>query len=204
MAMQLSDMTGMSSLLSDAMPEYGTNVNFNVFCMKEKSLGNGEVTFYKVQQLAFDEEYPHREAFENVLQSLENTAFNFIYLLDGDECGVNLYIGITKNQNENVQTSGKVLSAADYGKIIQCVFKGNFSGSKNKEATIRNCLQMSPKVFRRSPSKPAGWWELISYQEEIDKRDQRIRELAEENEQLKSVKTEDDFVKRLVKETKNL
>ncbi|MBR4695571.1 MAG: DUF87 domain-containing protein [Selenomonadaceae bacterium] len=130
MAMQLSDMTGMSSLLSDAMPEYGTNVNFNVFCMKEKSLGNGEVTFYKVQQLAFDEEYPHREAFENVLQSLENTAFNFIYLLDGDECGVNLYIGITKNQNENVQTSGKVLSAADYGKIIQCVFKGNFSGSK--------------------------------------------------------------------------
>lgn len=81
---------------------------------------------------------------------------------------------------------------------------GNFSGSKNKEATIRNCLQMSPKVFRRSPSKPAGWWELISYQEEIDKRDQRIRELAEENEQLKSVKSEDDFVKRLVKETKNL
>ena len=81
---------------------------------------------------------------------------------------------------------------------------GDFSGSQNKEATIRNCLQMSPKRFRRSPGKPKGWWELISYQEEIAVRDKCIKELKAENERLKAVKTEDDFVRRLVRETKNL
>ena len=44
----------------------------------------------------------------------------------------------------------------------------------------------------------------MSYQEDIAKRDQRIKELMEENERLKVVKTEDDFVRRLVRETKNL
>lgn len=81
---------------------------------------------------------------------------------------------------------------------------GDFSGSKDKKATIRNCLQTSPKYFRRSPDKPAGWWELLSYQEEIALRDLRIKELEEENERLKSIKTEDDFVRRMVHETKKL
>ncbi len=54
---------------------------------------------------------------------------------------------------------------------------GNFSGSKDKEATIRNCLQTSPKLFRRSPGKPAGWWELLSYQEEVARLKACIEEL---------------------------
>lgn len=81
---------------------------------------------------------------------------------------------------------------------------GDFSGSKDEKATIRNCLLTSPKCFRRSPDKPDGWWELISYQEEIADLDRQIKELMEENERLKAVKTEDDFVRRLVRETKNL
>ena len=54
---------------------------------------------------------------------------------------------------------------------------GHFSGSKDKKATIRNYLQTSPKNFRRSPGKPDGWYELISYQENIACRDRRIAEL---------------------------
>lgn len=81
---------------------------------------------------------------------------------------------------------------------------GDFSGSKDKKATIRNCLQTSPKTFRKSQGKPQGWWELFSYQEEISKRDLRIKELECEITQLRAVRKEDDFVKRLVRETKNL
>ena len=81
---------------------------------------------------------------------------------------------------------------------------GDFSGSKDKKATIRNCLQTSPKYFRRSPDKPDGWWELLSYQEEIALRDLRIKELEEENERLKNVRSENDFVRKLVRETKKL
>ncbi len=81
---------------------------------------------------------------------------------------------------------------------------GDFSGSKDKKATIRNCLQTSPKYFRRSPDKPDGWWELLCYQEEIALRDLRIKELEEENERLKNVRSENDFVRKLVRETKKL
>jgi hypothetical protein len=59
-----------------------------------------------------------------------------------------------------------------------------------------------PKNFRRTEGKK-GWWELVSYQEEIASRDKRIKELEEDNARLKSVKTEDDFVARFVKKVKH-
>lgn len=77
----------------------------------------------------------------------------------------------------------------------------DFSGSKDWKATIRWYLQKETNSFR---SIKRGWWELVSYQEDIAKRDQLIKELMEENERLKVVKTEDDFVRRLVSDTKNL
>ena len=58
-----------------------------------------------------------------------------------------------------------------------------------------------PKNFRRTEGKK-GWWELVSYQEEIASRDKRIKELEEENARLKSIKTEDAFVEKMLKETK--
>lgn len=76
----------------------------------------------------------------------------------------------------------------------------DFSGSKDWKATIRWYLQKEENAFR---STKRGWWELISYQEDIASRDQRIRELEKENAQLKNVRTEEDFVKRFVKETKH-
>lgn len=86
---------------------------------------------------------------------------------------------------------------------------GDFSGSKKPEATIRNCLLTSPKNFRHSPGKPDGWWELVSFQEEIASRDKRIAELEarlaakdEEIAELKKRPTEDSFVERLVRDTK--
>lgn len=77
----------------------------------------------------------------------------------------------------------------------------DFSGSKDWKATIRWYLQKETDEFR---STQRGWWELISYQEEIASRDRRIKGQEEEIARLKQVKTEDDFVKRLVRETKNL
>lgn len=64
---------------------------------------------------------------------------------------------------------------------------GDFSGSRDQKATIRNCLQKNPDVFHRSPDSPSGWWELTGFQEEIARRDRRIRELEEKVEQSVSV-----------------
>ena len=76
----------------------------------------------------------------------------------------------------------------------------DFLGSNDWKATIRSCLQREHDAFRHSKQ---GWWELVSYQEEIAWRDKRIRELEEENARLKAIKTEDDFVERFVKKVKH-
>ena len=66
-----------------------------------RKLAVNEYSFYQISQLSYDEDYPHREAFENVLLTLDNTGFNFVYILDGDENGIELYIGVVRNNNEN-------------------------------------------------------------------------------------------------------
>lgn len=92
-------------------------------------LRNNEMCFYKIKQLSFDEDYPRREAFENVLLSMNNQAFNFVYILTGTKEGIELCIGVVQNQNENFPVLGKKLSAVNYGEIIANVFEGNFNGS---------------------------------------------------------------------------
>lgn len=89
---------------------------------------------------------------------------------------------------------------ANLNDIYRFAYKlADFSGSKDWKATIRWYLQKETNFFR---STKRGSWELVSYQEELAKRDLRIKELMEENELLKAVKTEDDFVERFVEETK--
>ena len=74
-------------------------------------------------------------------------------------------------------------------------------GSKIHDS-LRGCIH-DKRRFRPSPDKPQGWYELLSYQEEIASRDKRIKDLEEENAHLKTIKTEDDFVARFVKKVKH-
>lgn len=66
-----------------------------------------------------------------------------------------------------------------------------------------------PKNFRRTEGKK-GWWELVSYQEEVAGYKKEISELKsqiaakdKEIEELKKVKTEDEFVAKFVKKVKH-
>lgn len=63
-------------------------------------------------------------------ESMDNQAFNFVYILTGTEEGIELCIGVVQNRNDNVPVLGKKLSAVNYGEIVANVFEGNFSGSK--------------------------------------------------------------------------
>ena len=85
-----------------------------------------------------------------------------------------------------------------YPRVLKLV---TFTGATPKNS-IRTEMKNHPLIFRHSPNKPKGWWELVSYQEEIASRDKRIKELEEENARLKSIKTEDAFVEKMLKETK--
>lgn len=122
-------------------------------CLKSDNVKLNEICFFKIDRLTFDEEYPHREAFENVLQALDNDAFNFVYILNGDANGIELYIGVVKNQNENVPFLGKLMNAANYGRNIVGAFEGNFGGSRLEKLTGENLIDIvfdSAKQFKNA------------------------------------------------------
>lgn len=95
-----------------------------------------------------------------------------------------------------------------YTRVIELA---TFKEDSNKEATIRATIQRHPELFRHSPGKPDGWWELVSYQEEIASRDNHIAELKallvakdKEISKQKQQETADSFVRRLIDATKTV
>ena len=77
--------------------------------------------------------------------------------------------------------------------------------------SIRTEMKYHPQLFRHSPNKPRGWWELTSYQEDIACRDNRIAELEallvdrdKEISDLKQQETAELFVSRMIDATKTV
>lgn len=85
-----------------------------------------------------------------------------------------------------------------YPRVIKLVY---FKPDSDMQATMRTIMLRDPNNFRQT-QKGSGWWELVSYQEEIAVRDKEIAELKAEVERLRKVPTEDDFVKRFIEATK--
>lgn len=86
--------------------------------------------FYRVKRISHNEAYPHREAFANVIGSLDTNAFNFVYILTGDETGVSIDIGVIRNGEELQSVLGNRLNAKDHGETLKSIFEGNFGGSR--------------------------------------------------------------------------
>ena len=103
-----------------------------------------EACFFKIKKLAYDKDYPHREAFENVLLSLDNRAYNFVYVLTGNKKGIELYIGVVRNGNNYDES----LSAANYGANLKKIFEGNFNGSELEPIRgegLKNLIRFDPE-----------------------------------------------------------
>ncbi len=124
-----------------------------------------------------------------------------------------------RKENQNMTQKAAIAKALEerggraklsdiYPRIIELA---TFKEDSNKGATIRATMQRHPELFRHSPGKPDGWWELVSFQEEIASRVLRIAELeakltASEKEiaELKQQETAESFVRRLIDATKTV
>lgn len=93
-------------------------------------LSSNEYSFFRVNQLSYDQDYPKREAMENVLLSIDNEAYNFVYILTGTSHGVDLCMGVVRNGNEYNGILNTKLSANNYCENLAKAFEGNFNGSK--------------------------------------------------------------------------
>ena len=96
--------------------------------------------FIKIKEIGYCKDSPARESLENVISSLNNPEFNFVYLLSGSDDGVELYLGVTKDYH--IESEGR-LHAYDMGEMLRETFNGNFLGSDIEDVTTDDELQQN-------------------------------------------------------------
>lgn len=111
-----------------------------------EKIQTNDVCFYKIKKLSYDEECPQRESFENVLLTLDDIRYNFVYILSGNQSGVELYIGVVNN------FIGTADNASDYGRMIRDAMEGNFSGSKLEKVKGKELEQLIGKQYQSAGS----------------------------------------------------
>ena len=74
-------------------------------------------------------------------------------------------------------------------------------GSKIYDS-LRGCIH-DKRRFRPSPDKPQGWYELLSFQEEVAALKKENEELKESNKRLMSIPKEAEFVEKFLEEIMN-
>lgn len=112
---------------------------------KTDLLSDYEFCLYHIKELTFNNDSPRKEAFENVLNSLNIEGILFVYLLVGDECGISFYFGVAKDKQ---YSKALVLDAHDIGDhILRPAIEGNFRGSvvkrldKKQRMVVKDALK---------------------------------------------------------------
>ena len=102
--------------------------------LNDNHLDYNALILFKIEEITFEEDAPRQEALENVFSALRHiSGINFIYLILGDENGVNFYFGLSKDirrgSDENIRNIGE--------SILKSSLEGNFRGSRISEVEER-------------------------------------------------------------------
>lgn len=88
----------------------------------EKTIQLKDYRFFRLTSIMFDEKFPQREAMENILSTLEQERYSFVYLLKGTPQEVSIYLGVVNNAPANQ-------SVEKYANKLEAAFNGYFHGS---------------------------------------------------------------------------
>ena len=104
-------------------------------------------------------------------------------------------------QKEAVIKALKMLGGRSHLKEIYILAKayiGDSSSAQQVEANIRRELYTNPSIFSRVDGMPDGWWQLISYQNEVSQLKSLVAEQEKELSKLRTVITDEEVLSQLV------
>lgn len=111
-----------------------------------------KVYFYKITELAYEKDFPHREAFENVVSSINNSSYNLVYFLSGNSTGANIYLGIVDNYR--CPDHDETMNSYDVSQALINSLCGNFMGTRytimNTEEIKKEIVDIIGKSKRKS------------------------------------------------------
>ena len=120
-----SDLVGTSETLGGSRLSSRQKIAYSA-TERDKILKN--TTFFRVNCLTFEKNFPRQEAFENVINALKNSECRIIYYLRGCSGKVDFFVGISPPDGCSRY------NRRDYADMLERVFKGNFTGSEISEA----------------------------------------------------------------------
>ncbi|MBU9712741.1 DUF87 domain-containing protein [Evansella tamaricis] len=105
-----------------------------------------DVSFYHIEELTFEDQSPRKEAFENVLSALRIEGVSFIYLILGDQNGVQFYFGVVRKLNEGTAQPLSININEIGENILRPSLSGNFRGSKITEVPPKRKQQLLQSI----------------------------------------------------------
>ncbi|EAJ6150828.1 ATP-binding protein [Campylobacter lari] len=115
----------------------------NITTLKTDELDISDVALYKVDSITFKKDAPKRQALENVLSTLRIEGVNFIYLILGNDEGIEFYYGVSRDYSK----SSPSLNIQEIGEFLLCPsIKGNFRGSKVEVVTGKCKRKLLDKI----------------------------------------------------------
>ncbi|WP_291946871.1 ATP-binding protein [Campylobacter sp.] len=119
------------------------NHKTNITTLETDKLDISDVALYKVDSITFKKDAPKRQALENVLSTLRIEGVNFIYLILGNDEGIEFYYGISRDYSK----SSPSLNIQEIGEFLLCPsIKGNFRGSKVEVVTKESKKKLLEKI----------------------------------------------------------
>ena len=123
---------------------------------------------------------------------------------------------VKKDKNTQKEAARKALeilggrAQMKYICLVAAHLIGHNTQAKDVKNNVRREIYTNSTLFQRVPNMPDGWWELTSYQDEVDELKREIEELNGQLvmkdktiEELKAIPKEDDFVQRILKKVKH-
>lgn len=92
------------------------------------SIELGDIVFYRVDRITYEDKAPRKEALENVLSAMRVKGVNFLYLIKGDKKGVSFYYGISRDLVQKIELSYSIDELGEM--ILKPGLESNFRGSK--------------------------------------------------------------------------
>lgn len=127
---------------------YYPSTSENIVFEKIKQTLPKHFALYHMKEITFEEDAPRKEAFENVISALKIEGVNFLYVISGDNTGVNFYLGIVKDLSKNIDLDIDIDEIRK--EILQPSIIGNFRGSKGsalapieRENVLKRISEMS-------------------------------------------------------------
>lgn len=146
------DANAIQEFLSNASRHYLSG-DSSISLLPSKTLAQEDSILFHVQEVTYEDEAPWKEALENVLSATRIPGINFLYLLLGDQNGVQFYYGLSRDYTTPMDSH---LSINELGEnILRSSISGNFRGSEVSAVSPEEKARIFQRIGQKSMSYAA-------------------------------------------------